>query len=255
MRSLSSHRIRLPRHTYESQLGGESFDLIHGRRKCSGLVLLLLAWRMGAAEIPEAQLPCPGAAAWREAHRDQLPAALAQRDRTRTFGAADLRAELQRRFDADQQERRRLIANPKDREAGGLVSKIDADNLRWLKKLVKENGIPTVAQVGESGVLWTWLLVQHADDDPQFQMSVQPIFVQRQEAGELPAEQMAKLTDRVLLAAGKPQRFGTQFDWYSSQFKLRGTVKIADIEANRQALGLMPLSDYACMMNGRLSRE
>jgi hypothetical protein len=132
---------------------------------------------------------------------------------------------------------------------------MDADNLIWLKKLVKDNGIPTVAQVGESGVHWTWLLVQHADDDLQFQISAQPIFAQRQEAGELPADDLAKLTDRVLLAAGKPQRFGTQFDWYSGQFTPKGAAKIADIEANRQALGLMRLTDYACMMNGKLKRD
>jgi hypothetical protein len=86
-------------------------------------------------------------------------------------------------------------------------------------------------------------------------MSVQPIFVQRQKAGELPADDVAKLTDRVLLAAGKPQRFGTQFDWYSGQFKLKGAGNIADIEANRQALGLMPLADYACMMNAKLKHD
>ncbi len=73
--------------------------------------------------------------------------------------------------------------------------------------------------------------------------------------GELPADDLARLTDRVLLAAGKPQRFGTQFDWYAGQFTPKGAGNIADIEANRQALGLMPLADYACMMNGRLRRD
>jgi hypothetical protein len=218
-------------------------------------VLLLPAWQIEADASREAPKPCPGADAWQEAHRDQLPSALAQRDQARTFSAPELRAELERRFEADQRERQKLVANPHDREVRNLVQRMDMENLTWLKRLVKDNGIPTVAQVGESGVHWTWLLVQHADDDPQFQMSVQPIFVQRQKAGELPADDVAKLTDRVLLAAGKPQRFGTQFDWYSGQFKLKGAGNIADIEANRQALGLMPLADYACMMNAKLKHD
>jgi hypothetical protein len=221
----------------------------------ASLVLLLPAWHIEAAASPETSTPCPGAAAWREAHRNQLPAALAQRDQTRTFSAPELRADLERRFEADQRERQKLIADPRDREGGNQVQRMDMDNLAWLKKLVKDNGISTVAQVGESGVHWTWLLVQHADDDPQLQLSVQPIFAQRQQAGELPADDLARLTDRVLLAAGKPQRFGTQFDWYAGQFKPKGGGNIADIEANRQALGLMPLVDYACMMNGRLRRD
>jgi hypothetical protein len=66
---------------------------------------------------------------------------------------------------------------------------------------------------------------------------------------------LARLTDRVLLAAGKPQRFGTQFDWFSGRFKPKGIVNLADIESNRSSLGLMSLADYACMMNGKLKRE
>jgi hypothetical protein len=219
------------------------------------LVLLLPALQIDAAASGETAAPCPGAAAWRDAHRDQLPAALAQRDQTRTFSAPELRAELERRFEADQRERQKLIVDRRDRDVGNRVRRMDIENLVWLKHLVKDNGIPTVAQVGESGVHWTWLLVQHADDDPRFQLRLQPIFAQRQEAGELPADDLARLTDRVLLAAGKPQRFGTQFDWYSGQFKSKGAGNIADIEANRQALGLMPLADYACMMNGRIKHE
>jgi hypothetical protein len=225
----------------------------------ASLGLLLPSWQLEAAANLETSTPCPGAAAWREAHSNQLPSALAQRDRTRTFSAIELRSELQRRFEADQRERKKLIANPGDREVDNRVRRMDEENLAWLKNLVKDNGIPTVSQVGESGVHWTWLLVQHADGDPQFQLRVQPIFVQRQQAGELPADDLAKLTDRVLLAEGKPQRYGTQFDWYSGQFKPKGVPKgagnMADIEANRQALGLMPLSDYACMMNGKLRHE
>ena len=222
----------------------------------AGLPLLLPALRLQAAEAArEPMPPCPGAVAWRQAHRDQLPPAMAERDQARTFSAPQLRSELQRRFELDQQERQRLVANPRDRAVADRVARMDVENLAWLKKLVNDQCVPTVAQVGENGVHWTWLLVQHADDDPQFQLSVQPVFAQRQAAGELPADDLARLTDRLLLAAGKPQRYGTQFDWFSGKFKPKGVVNVADIEANRSAVGLMPLADYACMMNGKLKRE
>jgi hypothetical protein len=215
----------------------------------AGLMLITVA----ASRAADA--PCPGADAWKEAHRDQLAAALTARDAARSFSAPELRAELERRVEADQHARKRLLNNPQDLEARNSVLRMDEENLAWLKKLVNENGIPTVAQVGENGVHWTWLLVQHADADPGFQMSIQPVFAQRQAAGELPADDLAKLTDRVLLAAGKPQRFGTQFDWFSGKFRPKGSVNLADIDANRQAIGLMPLADYACMMNDRLKRD
>jgi hypothetical protein len=222
----------------------------------ASIALLLPANELKAAESSrETSPPCPGAAAWREAHRDQLPPAMAARDQSRAFSAPELRAELQRRFEEDQRERQLLVANSKDRKILAAVQHMDADNLVWIKNLSAGTGIPTIAQVGESGVHWTWLLVQHADDDPQFQLSVQPVFAQRQAAGELPADDLARLTDRVLLAAGKPQRFGTQFDWLSGRFKPKGIVNVPDIESNRSSLGLMPLADYACMMNGKLKRE
>jgi hypothetical protein len=222
----------------------------------ASIALLLPAFGLKAAESNrETSPPCPGAAAWRAAHRDQLPPAMDARDQARTFGAPELRTELQRRFEEDQRERQLLVANPKDRKVLAAVQHMDADNLVWIKNLSANTGIPTVAQVGESGVHWTWLLVQHADDDPQFQLSVQPVFAQRQAAGELPADDLARLTDRVLLAAGKPQRFGTQFDWFSGRFKPKGVVNLAEIDTNRRALDLMSLADYACMMNGKLKRE
>jgi hypothetical protein len=221
----------------------------------AGLALVLSARQFEAAANAESPTPCPGADAWRDAHRNQLPAALAQRDQARSFSAPELRSELERRFESDQRERQQLVANPRDGKARELVQRVDTDNLAWLRKVVRDNGIPTVAQVGESGVHWTWLLVQHADDDPQFQVSVQPIFAQRQLAGELPADDLAKLTDRVLLAAGKPQRFGTQFEWNSGQVKLKGAGSISAIEANRQALGLMSLADYSCLMTRKLRQD
>ena len=55
------------------------------------------ALRAADASRATSAVPCPGASAWREARRDQLPPAMAQRDQSRTFSAPELRAELQRR--------------------------------------------------------------------------------------------------------------------------------------------------------------
>ncbi len=197
---------------------------------------------------------CPGAAAWQETHRDQLPAQLALRDQARTFNAPDLRAEIEQRVEEDQRERHRLLTNPQNQEDRRRIQRLDAANLAWLKTAMKDR-VPTVAQVGESGVHWAWLLVQHADDDPQFQLSLQPLFAERQRAGELPADDLARLADRVLLAAGRPQRFGTQCDWLAGRFKPKGVVDLAAIEANRRALDLMSLADYACLMTEKLKRK
>jgi hypothetical protein len=201
------------------------------------------------------EVPCPGAMAWNQTHRDQSPRAIAERDKARTFTAPELRQELQQRSDKDQHARKQLLATPHDQSVVRTVAAIDAENLNWLKDHIRESGIPSVQQVGEEGIIWIWLLVQHADKDPKLQASVLPSFAKLYEAGDLPPDYLAKLTDRVLLRVGKPQRFGTQFDWLSGEFKPRKVSDTTDIETHRKELGLMPLADYACMMNARLKNK
>jgi hypothetical protein len=219
------------------------------RVSVASLVLCWLGW--GAADAASLQSTCPGAAAWNEAHREQLPEAMAARDATRTFTDPNLRKELEERFAADQQARKEYLAAPHNPTFVNRMVELDAKNLMFLKALVRDKGIPTVDQVGENGVRWTWLLVQHASRGLQLQTTVLPMFVKRYEAGELGGDDVAKLTDRILVAQGKPQRFGTQFDWLSGQFEHHPAAEVAQIDAHRQELGLMPMSDYACMMNAR----
>jgi hypothetical protein len=184
---------------------------------------------------------------------------MAARDATRTVTDPDLRQELQERFAADQRARKDYLAAPHDPAVARRVDRLDAQNLDWLKALVRDRGIPTAAQVGENGLKWVWLLVQHADRDPQLQATVLPTFVKRYQAGELSGDDIARLTDRILIAQGKPQRFGTQFNWLSGQFEPRQAGDIVEIDAHRQELGLMSLTDYACMMSAKskniVSRE
>ena len=221
---------------------------------CFSLLVLSSEGHCDSNDADKPSPTCPGAAAWKEAHPEDSPEAMARRDEARTLTEPDLRKQLQARFDGDQRIRKQYLGAPHDPNVARRVDAEDTQNLRWLKKMVQDKGIPTAEQVGENGVKWTWLLVQHADRDPQLQAATLPMFVKRYEAGELPADDLAKLTDRILIAQGKPQRFGTQFDWLSGKFNSRDAGDLAAIDANRQPIGLMPLADYACMMNEKLKK-
>jgi hypothetical protein len=203
----------------------------------------------------EAKDPCPGASAWRAAHLNQLPAAISERDRRRDLSNLELLAELQTRVDTDQAARRSLLTTPNDPRVREQAAEVDDQNLRWLLVQLRSNGMPTAAQVGEHGLQLVWLLVQHADADPKLQALALGEFEERYKSGEFNADSLAKLTDRVLLAKGKSQRYGTQFDWYSGRFDPKGTIKIDEINSHRAELGLMSLSDYACFMNSALQRR
>jgi hypothetical protein len=113
-----------------------------------------------------------------------------------------LRAELLRRMERDQVARR-----ADDLEAFGQV---DAENLPWLKKVITVIGWPGRSIVGDDGASAAWLLVQHADSDPAFQRQCLELLTVAASHGEATKAQVAYLTDRVLLAEGEPQEFGTQ---------------------------------------------
>lgn len=198
------------------------------------------------AAIPDLSKTCPGAAAWNAAHADQLPEAMKVRDAARTLGNPDLRHELEERVAVDQTARQAMLTN---RGNNGDVARIDSENDAWLVKLLKTDGFPKADQVGEYGLHLMWLLVQHADQMPKLQELALDEFLQRFNEGVFSGDDLARLADRVLLHEGKPQRFGTQFDWMAETFHPKPMEDRDKVAANRRKIGLMPLEDYACLKN------
>lgn len=216
------------------------------------LCLLFAAAAQGADDHRDNAAQCPGAAQWRRSHPDESPAAMVRRDAARTLADTSLRNELGRRAASDQRVRLNWLAAPQNRAARQEVDAVDADNMAWLRVLIHDHGFPSAQQVGEGGLQDAWLLLQHADRDPQLQEDVLPTLVKRHADGELSANDVARTTDRVLLAKHQPQRYGTQFPakaWLSNRFDLPEGQSVSEIDAHRAELGLMPLADYACMMN------
>src|SRR5260370_39359132 len=138
---------------------------------------------------------------------------------------AELRAELRKRVQEDQDARRQMIAwmkehgvtdpaKAKQAENEPIAKKlaeIDEANTKWLKGIVEKHGWPGTKLVGEPGAYDAWLLVQHADRDREFQKKCLGLMKPLVETGEVAKGDFAYLTDRVLIADGKKQLYGTQF--------------------------------------------
>ena len=145
-----------------------------------------------------------------------------------------LRAELLRRMERDQPARQ-----ADDLEAFGQV---DAENLPWLKKVITEIGWPGRSIVGDDGASAAWLLVQHADSDPAFQRQCLDLLTVAASHGEATKAQVAYLTDRVLLAEGKPQEFGTQATGRNGQWVPRDLRDPGHVDQRRAAMSLGSLA-------------
>lgn len=178
--------------------------------------------------------------------------------------ATELQRELLQRVKADQVARDTWVCLMKEngtnddanREVGrqekqtGLenvtarVKAIDADNTKWLKGVVEKHGWPSITLAGRDGADAAWLLVQHADADPKFQRQCLDLMIKLPK-NEVSQEKLAYLTDRVLLAEGKKQRYGTQFITVEGRWKVRPLEDEANVDQRRAEVGLPPLAEYA----------
>lgn len=168
---------------------------------------------------------------------------------------APLRRELLAREAKDQAAQHAAIA------AGGgnaweQTAPVKEANATWLKGIIAEKGWPGIARVDRDGAKAAWVIVQHADHDPAFQAQALALMQKASEASDADPADMALLTDRVLLAQGKPQRYGTQFaEAGDGVMELRPTEDLETLDARRTAVGLQPLAAYKAMLAEMYGRQ
>lgn len=124
------------------------------------------------------------------------------------------------------------------------IEKIDTDNTKWLKTVLDKHGWPSNSLVSKDGANAAWLLIQHADADTKFQRRCLDLMAKLPK-GEVALQSLAYLTDRVLLAEGKKQLYGTQFAPIDGKLQPQPIEDEANVDARRAQVGLPPLAEYA----------
>ncbi len=123
------------------------------------------------------------------------------------------------------------------------MSSTDEENTQWLKQVIERHGWPTKSMVGKDGAKATWLLVQHADADRDFQRLCLTKMLELPK-GVVPAQDIAYLTDRILVGEGKKQKFGTQCVLKNSKYVPSPIEDEEHVDERRTEIGLMPLAEY-----------
>ena len=124
---------------------------------------------------------------------------------------------------------------------------VRGDSLRSvaLERILDRYGIPTRNMVGARGADAAMLIGQHS-------AWLQPRMLRMAKAapaGQISPEALALMEDRVLVAQGKPQIYGSQFNATDAGlFKFHPVEDPAGMEARRARVGLPPLRDYICHM-------
>ncbi|MEM1201828.1 MAG: DUF6624 domain-containing protein [Acidobacteriota bacterium] len=124
-------------------------------------------------------------------------------------------------------------------------SLIDAQHTETLKMLLSIHGWFTIGKFGEQADKDGWLLVQHADLDPDFQRRVLGMLEKLLPSGETRKRSYAYLYDRVAVADNRPQRFGTQGRCVSKgTWEPREMEEPERIDAIRAEVDLGPMAEY-----------
>jgi hypothetical protein len=171
----------------------------------------------------------------------------AQQLRTRVLGEQTLRQAL---IDNDRNEGETAAYSPLEhRIYMGIIARAlddrDQANTEWLSARVAADGWPSRAKVGEDAAGAAWLLAQHADANPAFQLTALRLMEKLAATGDVDPRNFAMLTDRVQLKLVGKQKYGTQ--WTCKQGKrvplplmndaevtngLRAAVKLDTLDAN-----------------------
>lgn len=104
-----------------------------------------------------------------------------------------------------------VAKDQKMRFSGKWDPKIDRQNTKALKKIVKKYGWPDIPMVGKRGSLGAFLLAQHTDKDLTFQKLCLKLLTEKFKEKKVDPQNFAYLTDRVMVNSGQKQIYGTQF--------------------------------------------
>lgn len=132
---------------------------------------------------------------------------------------------------------------------GAALGRRDHENKEWLKGIVAKQGWPKISEVGERASVQAWLLVQHADADPVFQLKALRLMEPLVASGEVTKQNYAYLYDRVMLKLTGKQRYATQATCRGGKRMPHPLEDEEVVDRLRAEIGLNPLPAYMADIN------
>jgi hypothetical protein len=120
-----------------------------------------------------------------------------------------------------------------------------------LDKIFMQYGYPGYDLVGKQGSNNYWLMVQHCDKHPDFQLKILNAMKPKVEKSNADGKNYAYLLDRVNLNTGKKQIYGTQVT-YNTRICQAYPKPLADsltVNQRRKEVGLESIEEYLNMMS------
>lgn len=130
------------------------------------------------------------------------------------------------------------------------------NNAKELNLIIDKIGFPTSDKVGEEASKAAWLIIQHSIGQPDFMRKSAKLLEIAVDEKKADPKDLAYLSDRIAVFEGKPQRYGTQFDWdENGEMKPNQFDNLAKVNQRRKALGLNTLEEQIEIMQDRIKNE
>lgn len=129
-------------------------------------------------------------------------------------------------------------------------------NASILDAIMDKIGFPTLAKVGEEASEAAWLVMQHAIEQPHFMKKCTQLLQIEVENGNMNPINLAYLSDRIAVLEGKPQLYGTQFDWDKNGILNPNFFDdLTLVNRRRKAIGLNTLEAQTTVMRTQVAME
>lgn len=129
-------------------------------------------------------------------------------------------------------------------------------NANRLQAIIDQIGLPTADLVGEEAYEASWLIIQHAISLPLFMKHCLSLLSIAVHKGKASSVHLAYLTDRILTLEGKPQQYGTQFDWdEDGELSPIAYDHLELVNQRRLSIGMSTLEDQIKEIRARVQAE
>ena len=93
------------------------------------------------------------------------------------------------------------------------LAEVNSRNVERLQEIIEQRGWPGRSLVGERAARAAWLVLQHAIAFPAVMRSGLQLLSEAAAQGDVSQAEVAMVEDRIRVLEGRPQRFGTQYEW------------------------------------------
>jgi hypothetical protein len=136
------------------------------------------------------------------------------------------------------------------------MAEVHNRNADRLSAIIDRHGWPGRGLVGEDAARAARFVLQHAIGQPALQRRGLVLLREAAARGEASPIGVAMLEDRIAFFEGRPQRYGTQYDWDERGELAPWTIEDeAGVDERRRAVGLPPLAENTRRLREEAARD